>query len=405
MLLLFKPCLLMLAACVAHCEGFSADFGHRTTICKFPNHRCPRISSRSHQRIPTTLCMSKSNVWRKIPKTARQWGSDFWFGATFVNNNFLETLSKILKTILQIVIPIILLFLAGAVWFPSPTNFFRVMVEKALMLVLVFSNLIQMLLAAPFWLYRIMDKLLNKRSAKSIFLYLSSFIHQQESGFSTVANLSYRSLLPQVLVSGPVREELIYRFAFGTLWKKMANRLGRTKANNGVSNSSEDTSETVLEVAHQPETSTKWLGYVPWMLVASLLFSVAHLGNHLPPPSSASIDETIGTLGETIGTRLKEINILDFDTKPFLFIGRFNLTFSPIFLCLFQALLTGIVSLHIFCPLYEQRGLMASIGAHCTWNLFGVAMFPLHLLVRLILKLFKSKASRKTEADNSDGSA
>jgi membrane protease YdiL (CAAX protease family) len=106
------------------------------------------------------------------------------------------------------------------------------------------------------------------------------------------------------------------------------------------------------------------------MLVASLLFSLAHLGNHLPPPSSAHVDETIGTLKET----LREKNALEFNTKPFVFMTRFFLTFSPILLCLFQALLAGIISLHIFCPLYEQRGLTAWIGAHCTWDLFGYCL-------------------------------
>jgi hypothetical protein len=61
--------------------------------------------------------------------------------------------------------------------------------------------------------------------------------------------------------------------------------------------------------------------------------------------------------------------------------------FLPIFAALLQTAGAGFLSLRVLSPLYQQRGLAASIGAHFAWNLntlFILKQLPARIFVRSV---------------------
>ena len=119
--------------------------------------------------------------------------------------------------------------------------------------------------------------------------------------------------------------------------------------------------------------SKLWFDHTPWVLVSSIFFAVCHAGNWIGPntefglSSLSSIDLCVGLLGGK-------------DNVMVLWMIRH----IPIFGCIGQMLSAFYVSLYVFSPVYQERGVLASIGSHSAWN-FILRVAPVYIPMRMTL--------------------
>jgi hypothetical protein len=159
----------------------------------------------------------------------------------------------------------------------------------------------------------------------------------------------------------PVFEEILYRYLFDRVWhgfSRLITRLKRhiRKSTHGSQGTKIESSDMADELSLPAQRL--WFGYEPWVLVSSLLFAAAHLNNWWPTNEDYMRSKFSGYYGPEM---LK--------SDPHLWMNFRN--FMSIFWALQQAVGAGFFSLHVFTPLYQQRGLPASIAAHLASNLLG----------------------------------
>jgi membrane protease YdiL (CAAX protease family) len=161
--------------------------------------------------------------------------------------------------------------------------------------------------------------------------------HVDDQGLQLVIGLLI--LLACGLIIAPVLEETVFRLSLswiGRLWNAVFSSRRPTAAI--------DAKETLC------------FGHRPWVLISSLLFAASHLNNHIP--TSSGVDK-----------------LLTHGSEHCLQQMGFGMT---------QFLVTFFLSLRVFSPIYEKRGLVAAMGAHFMWN---ACAFGIHyqIFIRLVL--------------------
>jgi membrane protease YdiL (CAAX protease family) len=172
--------------------------------------------------------------------------------------------------------------------------------------------------------------------------------HEQQQSknkrLSYLACQSFSSLVSTVLV-GPIIEEALYRSLFHRTWLTMSKLL--------IQNNREQ----------KPQEKTTFVKE-SWVLTNSLLFGIAHISNWMPLDKKYLEDE--------ISIFFRMVARRDVHKHPMRFDKEKNILSS-----LYQSQHAFILSLICFTPLYQQRGVMASISAHSTMNLLNLC-FPNH---------------------------
>lgn len=136
----------------------------------------------------------------------------------------------------------------------------------------------------------------------------------------------------------PVREELVFRFAFDSVWHKIVGVIGI---------------HSVVAKSSSPSLPPAWI----W--ANSLLFGLVHASNWLPVQMHAPSPSGHGGIDD----------------------GNHNV-WENILGALFQSTSTFLTAFFVFNPLYVQHGLYSSIGAHAALNSVFVGL-P-HLFRRIV---------------------
>jgi hypothetical protein len=95
-----------------------------------------------------------------------------------------------------------------------------------------------------------------------------------------------------------------------------------------------------------------WSEYEPWVIPSSILFGIAHIGQHIRKKPTAIL-------------RARVI-VADFLFRTD---GKFYLKYRPILGGIFHSSFAFWSCFSDVIPVYQKRGLLASIGAHSAWNL------------------------------------
>jgi membrane protease YdiL (CAAX protease family) len=127
-----------------------------------------------------------------------------------------------------------------------------------------------------------------------------------------------------------------------------------------------------------------WFGYEPWVLVSSLVFAAAPLNNLWPTNEDNMRSSFIGYFGPEM---LK--------SEP-------RLSWMNVFGPLRQAAGAGFFSLRVFSPLYQQRGLPASIAAHFAWNLGVLVSFQQLGAVKSVCNCARPRHEKSSQRSNTN---
>jgi membrane protease YdiL (CAAX protease family) len=189
-----------------------------------------------------------------------------------------------------------------------------------------------------------------------------------------------------VVMTAPIIEEITFRLLFQMAWHKISllvKQIQKRKQQDG----------DIVPKDKQANEDNLWYGAIPWVLVSSLWFGIFHLTNHLPcDPSSGGhgagmelsrYTDTWDGPGETNFEKVVERWGISKDQHDL----YWSTGISIVKACCHMTSTTWI-SLNILCPMYVERGLGASIGAHVAWNFFA-AMSVTNTLLRVYIRSCK----------------
>jgi hypothetical protein len=142
----------------------------------------------------------------------------------------------------------------------------------------------------------------------------------------------FLSVIDHVVVA-PILEEVIYRLFLPALLKRLC-----TIGKGGNSNKEQK----------GPTSGPLIFGYTPYVLLSSIWFGLRHIGNHVKAVEGITPHQPTIVLSA---------------------FGAFYQSFGAIW-----------IALVVLSPLFETKGLAASIGAHAMWNL---SVFKLPMVLRL----------------------
>lgn len=189
----------------------------------------------------------------------------------------------------------------------------------------------------------------------------------------------------------PILEEIIYRYFFYKVWSFLKEKFANNKSLSSASQSEDE------------ETTKLWFGLKPWILVSSAIFAAGHFTNHLPTKSDAEIQSIIEYFTNNIvhpGYNTDDPTFaLSLSLYKTFHIAkwRYYAKYIPVVRAMIQGFITFVLSVYLLCPAFERRGVLGSIAAHSTWNLFARTIVPLQLSIRYLERRRRNK-KRKAEA-------
>ena len=345
---------------------------HSTTTTLFsPDPRGGSSRCRNyHRRMPMSQLFAakktneNNNNNNNNKKSAMMLGyaSDWLYGANQIHQHYLAIWKRIMTPLLRIYLPLVVFFTFGSVVFPVLTLRLSSIME---LLLWNMSRASLYLVYSPLIFYRVVVR-------------GESFPAFRNSGYYSRMSIATGDSFVWMAFLIPIIEECFFRGLFKYVWDRVVvsnNNNNQEGSNNGGDG----------------KQHKQWFGHTPWMVASSVLFALSHCCNALPSPPWDDVDsiELINIVKESVGNE-------DFEACSSWIIplcqafGRFFAKSLPVCFAVFQCLVTGILSLFYLCPLYHSKGLMASIGAHTTWNIFSGG-FQVQILYRLLYRQLKKK--------------
>jgi hypothetical protein len=279
--------------------------------------------------------------------------NNLWFGVTHVLRHY--TSIWLLETVGTELVhaPLQLLFRCAADAYPSLYRSFRQWLVSSLITIDKVSFATEAALfrlSIPLCLYSVftirMPGSRNKSSHKRSACLLDK----------SLSNLPRTT----VVLEAPIIEEILYRLLFHRVWTILSTSIHRilewyhAKAVREDSRISNTTEVSIVTYPHQD----LWFGLEPWVLSSSILFGIAHLSNWMPLNKKYFFDE--------LAIFLHLVSRKDEHKYPM----RFHKD-RQILSSVYQSQHALVLSLICFVPVYQHRGLMASIGSHAALNLIG----------------------------------
>ena len=145
------------------------------------------------------------------------------------------------------------------------------------------------------------------------------------------------ALALQMIIVAPIREELIFRGVFQSMVRRVQATTG--------------------------DAETKKSRNFRFAVIA-FVFSLSHLPNHYGPIES-SRDLAMKCIDATARDPKFDSRGLRFDPQAF------RTLVWPVIGALTQCCVTFWASFRVYSPIFERRGLVASISAHATWNVLA----------------------------------
>ena len=236
-------------------------------------------------------------------------------------------------------------------------------------------------------------------------LILDTLSSKSIGGGDQLADMSQRSLFIFAVGIAPIIEEIVFRSGFIKAWEFIAalpsklltpnkqytdddSSSNNTGIDDGTNNNDDDKSRAVSKMRNN------------MILVNSIVFGLIHLGNHLPL-NTEMISNNAKVAMDTIGKDAIEYFPFLFENGGF----RLIITNGALVLAICQTIITTNIARKIFCPIFLERGLGASIGAHMMYNLNAILVWytvPLRLVVKLIRRPVINLVRRLFPPKNND---
>jgi membrane protease YdiL (CAAX protease family) len=407
--------LLLVVSSADVCDGFSTlhHQPHQVKHFSRPQFRVPSVAVLSPSSVINTVNgphrMSASTTSNEeggghqnkmADNINKTWSSDFWFGATYVHNHYLEIYWGLAEVHAPLVLLSIILYVVVIrfAFLPSIAEQTRLALVRVLSMFGALSNKLMdfpLLIAgeslsflAIMSIHAAMAIKKKDNPIQAVWLALRKIAKGEiglvqaceKASYLDVSEAWYTGLIG-LLVIAPLLEEILCRRLFDRVWHgsaRLINRLKRYISKSSTTHGSEEKNiETTKNMANELSIPHRlWFGYEPWIIVSSLIFAASHLANWLPIHESE--DRVRSMFIQRFGAeRLKS------DPKLWMYYRDF----TPIFAALLQTAGAGFLSLRVLSPLYQQRGLAASIGAHFAWNLntlFLLIQLPARIFVRSV---------------------
>ena len=322
---------------------------------------------------------------------------EFWQGASYVHNNYLDLWREISLRNLKCLSPFMALFVAGIVsngsaisghtagaWIPLLSENVRSILERTLMFVRVPTRYVMMSLCFPYLLALVSTMSGVKRQpirGSATWLFKRTFlprIDQAPHDFST-SNRKCFALYTTVGLLVPLLEELAIRFTFWKLWKGVEDFVRKKRT------SPQNESDT-KDKAKRRNLPTLWL------LTSSLIFAGVHIGNHLPTPSAVEVENLLSVeekaeFVRSLSEEFPEHNSAFFESIPNQ-LADLTSRFAPVLRAMSHLIVAFTLSTEVFCPQFLSGWIMASFGAHAAWNTL-TGYFLLNFFLRLVVRLIR----------------
>jgi len=321
----------------------------------------------------------------QLSTTVAKSAQDFMFGANYMHINYLGTWGKSLKAG-KYLIPLAAFFFVGVAVYPGSnmnvvSEQMRSMLERVLML--FHSAPLRLLLAIMFLPYMIVKGVINGslRSLSDV----TAFIGRISQRVISTPKASYdRPSISHAIVVAPIIEELVFRWGLWRLWKLFLSMGGNKEQSSNESDS--DDSQSLSR----------------WVIVSSVIFSAAHISNHLPVPSA---DEVTSIFPRKDIEDILSKQLFDQNTRAlfmsFAFgLHEYQMRYRPIISAMFHCLLTYVGASSLLCPLFITHGIWAAVGAHTAWNV--CAYLPLQIPLRLLIRLIRNAKERRNRKMTQD---
>lgn len=318
---------------------------------------------------------TKSGPVARLLRVPTRGIKEFWQGASYVHNNYLDLWWEISFQYLKWLSPFVAIFAAGIIsnslailgettraWIPLLSEDVRSILERTLMFVQVPMRYVMMSLCFPYLLALLSTMSGVKRQPireATGRLFKGTFMpwkDQAPHDFSPPTDNGF-ALYTSVGLLVPLVEELAIRFTFWKLWKRIEGTI-RKRPKSAKNDESKGQNPSSL-----------------WMRASSLIFAGVHIGNHLPATAVA------GTLTD------RAENVVDL-------LVDYECRFAPVLRAMYQSILAFTLSTKVFCPQFLNGGIMASFGAHAAWNVLTVEYCIFNILFRLIMKLARFRMGR-----------
>lgn len=294
-----------------------------------------------------------------VRQALQQEWKNFEIGASYVNDNYLSLLVHILSRVLSVVATVWLVI--GLSFLLSPT--IGRLVIKSILRALDFLSYADLLASLPFLPFfavvglalglisrvAISSGLLKREALASFLEHLTNMALSENVKMTTTASIwsiidEKRSLANELhaFLRAPISEELQYRLLFDRTRRFIAHATGGFRVKGG--------------------------GFLLPNKFGSFIFACIHINNWL---SRVAVDA------------LAEQSVVE--------------AVLVLSLAIAQATSAFFVSESILFPVYEKRGVMASIGAHSAWNILNWAK-RVHVPVRLLLRC-RNRLRRDKETD------
>lgn len=182
------------------------------------------------------------------------------------------------------------------------------------------------------------------------------------------------------IVEAPIIEEVEFRLMFHSIWKMVSTSVYgiiKWRHKRGaqdefrISNTTK-IEEAMLDVGFRCE---------PWVISSSILFGIAHVHSWMPLNKRYFLDE--------LAIFLRFVPRKDEHRYP-MRSSRDRLVLNSVY----QSQHALVASLILFAPLYQHRGVMASIGAHSVLNLIATCIPRDRHMLAFVTAVYKSLANR-----------
>jgi membrane protease YdiL (CAAX protease family) len=348
--------------------------------------------------------MSITSLAAKLPSNnfkpwSKQFVSDVYYGSLMVHQNYLQLFWNIIvKKTFICALPFVIILLIFPCWEPtmkiakfthqlligtltpiaiSFTKFMSIILLPVEIAILLFFDPVVM------WklILNLPKELLRTVTSKDI-----------TRGFDVLPGMRQQLMYFFPVIIAPSIEEIVFRHGFYKLWQSTVGRILMRK------DSKDNKTDNADNKTPSPSSSSKriWLGrhHQTWVLVSSICFGLSHLSNHLPLNQDL-ISEAARILMTVHGS-----------TLPAKFFENWGAEYAISSACLihaiFQVVITTSIALEVFSPVFLERGLGASIGAHMMYNLNAMhnqTSITVRLLVRLCRKIILIFSKNKANAD------
>jgi len=347
--------------------------------------------------------------------TIKEKVKDLTYGASYVNDRFLELFWEynVSRLFLPFLLPLTIILVGSRVVSADIGSITFDVVKSICTSMFLVSGIVGGILQLPFdamrwflsWTPALVVPLLSYLPS-NLAMKLVQIVLDLRSGFSDLGRATISTGLA-VLFWRPMLEELQYRYLLGTVTGPRRRRIPESAGERTFDQTSTLVRHllvdgTVMETQQKIDDSNGDTGKASRLrttssrrkFVTTVAFAATRLGWLYASPGSLNLSYpfiqaatspyawTVAFV-QSVTAHFSSLSLSEL--SPFL--QRSLLLFA-----IQQMMSTFLITWHVFIPLYEERGIGASIGAHIAWTV-GMMTWPIRLIRRAFLSRDDSRVS------------